>query len=375
MGDKKERGLDDFAIKFIKKHNELNAIISNIFADNPRKLILGIRNNYINIYHKCSNVMKIPIGKRGIKKPEIDSKYKKRLADKYQKSMYHIDKKDINSSFIEKEMIDIIDDYLKNDKNTAEKELQHTIIIKNNKIVNAKWFCVDLEYEIHRNDGKDRFFGRQDIIAVSREKNDKYKIAIIELKVGLGAFKKTGGISDDEIKSFINRGEKLNLDDKSFYDLGSGIVGHFSNFVRYLDDVKYRDNMSRFEILKSDMVNILKSYEQLGYGDEEFKDFARNIAVDQILDYPEIIFLVYSDKNGKNLAEIKEEFKKYVFKDSSEISIEKLWDDDVLNNYNGKNGTREPIKVIFRDSKHQGLLFSDFEISEAKNIFDEEAYK
>ena len=123
------------------------------------------------------------------------------------------------------------------------------------------------------------------------------------------------------------------------------------------------------------MVNILKSYEQLGYGDEEFKDFARNIAVDQILDYPEIIFLVYSDKNGKNLAEIKEEFKKYVFKDSSEISIEKLWDDDVLNNYNGKNGTREPIKVIFRDSKHQGLLFSDFEISEAKNIFDEEAYK
>ena len=57
------------------------------------------------------------------------------------------------------------------------------------------------------------------------------------------------------------------------------------------------------------------------------------------------------------------------------MSVEKLWSSDILNKYNGNDGTRTPMKVIFRKGKPQGALFSDLEISEAKNIFDEETYK
>lgn len=368
MDGKKVRGLDDFAIKAIKNHKELNGVITRIRTNNPNNLILGIRNNYIDIYHRCSKVIEIPLGTKGVRKPKIDKTYEGSLG-------YEIDKTHINQEFIEKIRISQINAYLELEKNTPEKDFQHTIIVENNKLTDAKWFCVDLEYLIHRNSTQDKYFGRQDIIAISKEKNEKYKIAIIELKVGKDAFKKSGGVKDAKLKNFIDTGNVIDLNDKDFYNLGSGILGHFSNFVRSLDDSKYRDNKSRFEILKDDVVNIIKSYAQLGFGDKLFQEFASSITAEQIADYPEIIFLVYTDKDTQNIIDLKKEFKKYIFESSTEMSVEKLWSSDILNKYNGNDGTRTPMKVIFRKGKPQGALFSDVEISEAKNIFDEEAYK
>ena len=364
------RGLDDFAIKSLKNHNELKGIVQRIIGENPHNLILGIRNNYINIYHRCSNVIRIPLGMKGVNKPEVAGKYEKLLG-----LNRSVDKEDINSSFIEKDMIEVINKFLETEKNTLEKDYQHTVIVENNSFSSSKWFCVDLEYVIQRNDKQDQYFGRQDIIAITKEKDEKYRIAIVELKVGVGAFAKSSGVSNNILKEIINSDSKLDLKDSSCYKLGSGILGHFSNFVRSLDDSKYRDNKSRFEILKDEVVNIIKSYAQLGFGDNLFQEFASSITVEQIEDYPEIIFLVYADKDTQNIIDLKKEFKKYIFKSSTEMSVEKLWSSDILNKYNGNDGTRTPMKVIFRKGKPQGALFSDLEISEAKNIFDEETYK
>ena len=74
---------------------------------------------------------------------------------------------------------------------------------------------------------------------------------------------------------------------------------------------------------------------------------------------------------------LRESFKNYVL-GTSDLSIAKVWNEKIIDKYNQKNSQIQ-FKCIFRDKfpedEANREIFSDVEISEAKNIFDEEAYK
>jgi len=219
MTKKITRGISkDFADKFLKSD------LYKFYLKNNHELIIGVRNNYLNLYYNCDSIAKIKHTKGDIV-CEIDK--------------YYLDGKHYNSKAREKHFRisqnKIIEKYsdIKNHsetKTTPEKKIQSKLFILNNQNSNSNWYCIDLEYvKAFRNkDEKDKanFNGRFDIIAISKVK--PYKIALIELKYGNGAI---GGTS--------------------------GIYKHVKDFIKFIDKKYFEQH------LKQEIIEILNSQKNL----------------------------------------------------------------------------------------------------------------
>ena len=199
MTNKITRGISkDFADEFLKSD------LYKFYLKNNYELIIGVRNNYLNLYYNCDSIAKIKLTKGDIV-CEID---------KYYLDGKHYNSKDREKHFIipQKQMIEQYPNIKKNSetKTTPEKKVQSKLVILNNKNPNSNWYCIDLEYvKAFRNkDEKDKanFNGRFDIIALSKMK--PHKVALIELKYGSGAIGGTSGIYKhvEDFSKFCEKG-------------------------------------------------------------------------------------------------------------------------------------------------------------------------
>ena len=179
------RGIDnDFAKSF--KNSEL----FKLYNDHKQDLFIGIRNNYINLYHNAASVCMVSINK--------DDKIKCKTAKKYLDSEHKdVDGKTtyktISDDDITKNYHKIIDNINKY-HSPKEKSAQQKLIYNNNLNSNSNWFCIDMEYVKQRNNSKEKAFGRFDIIAVSVSKKKPYSVALIELKYDKDAIGGSSGI-------------------------------------------------------------------------------------------------------------------------------------------------------------------------------------
>ena len=219
MEKKITRGISkDFANEFIKSD------LYKFYLKNNHELIIGIRNNYLNLYYNSDSIANIKQTKSDII-CEIDK--------------YYLDGNHYNSKAKEKHFIipqnQIIEKYSdikkhSNARKTPEKKAQSKLFLLNNQNPNSNWYCLDLEYikAFKNNDEKLKanFNGRFDIIAISKKK--PYKTALIELKYGGGAI---GG--------------------------SSGIYKHVKDFIKFIEK-KYFDTH-----LKQEIIEILKSQKNL----------------------------------------------------------------------------------------------------------------
>lgn len=133
-------------------------------------------------------------------------------------------------------------------KGEREKIVQQEFMVNNNKNMRSDWFLVDMEYSSKKNAKK---YGRFDMIALSREKNErgKYTIGIIELKAGTDAFNGVGAKRD-------SRKNIIGIDEK-----GSGIDGHIKKIYDFLYDDNAKSNL---ETLRKEIATIISNYYDLG---------------------------------------------------------------------------------------------------------------
>jgi len=392
------RGLDENIIDFIKNSDKakgLREIFESIKNGNKEELFIGIRNNFITVYYRCLVVMEIrfhsDIIKNGYKPTSKTNRFNKpKLTKKYLKYTCLKDG-DISSELIcmngikrIKEGIEkYIDDPDKKSEKTEKKYQQNIVIVNNSKETKSKWICFDVEYTM-----ADESFGRYDILAISTVPNEdgKYSIGLIEVKVDNGSY----GTNKKDIEELLNNKNVLEVSQGEYKvelksdlqqckpkdSLGSGILGHFSDYIRYINDDDYmkKYSISRFNVTKNEVVNILKNYIELGLYHEKIKNFA-SLTVDGISDIPQFVFLSYANK--MKIKSIKDSFRNYVL-GTSDLAVTKVWDEKVIDQYRGSDSEIQ-FKCIFKEGfpedEANRAIFSDVEISEAKNIFDEEAYK
>ena len=137
-----------------------------------KNLVIGVRDEYINIYHNCDSLAKIEF-KNGEFKTTVGG--------------YYVDKKG-TQPISEDEWAENLDRLISNSelRNTNEKKAQSQLFINNNKNRDALYFCIDLEYT------KTSENWRFDIIAI--EKAAPHNVALIELKYGSKAIGGKSGI-------------------------------------------------------------------------------------------------------------------------------------------------------------------------------------
>ncbi len=192
---------------------ELSALLKCIKADT--ELDLQIRDNYVNIYYKGGNILKISPRSFYFDKmyfndyntiKSSEAKKDKVLLRQYKEKCKNL-KKHIKSQPKEyfrqaKEIMDKWDIALKDVVRHNEKKAQQQIAIANKN--DTDYVVLDLEYSVSRNSdffytgSLDKAIPRFDIIAIHNG-----QLVVIELKKGLGA---TGGLSGikPHIDCFIN---------------------------------------------------------------------------------------------------------------------------------------------------------------------------
>ena len=370
-GRKIMRGLNSNIINFIKQDNSSNAvalrqIISDINGSNPYKLFLGIRDNYINIYYKGMSAIKVIFRDNGtIKEVLTHDKYFSGAGSKY-KPVVVADLRDIIAQiniYLSKNVTST------KNSNHIEKEWQQSSVVENNASENVDWFCVDMEYIMERKDKKDPNYGRFDIIAISTE-DYAPTIALIEVKVDTGAFA-SNGVDTPNLKKY----KYINFNTPNCEKLGSGILGHFSNFIRYLNSTNYMSKngllQGRFNILKQEVYSILKNYDDLGLYPNIVPSLLAKVNCNSIGDVPEVVFLLLGNNN--KITEIKDQLDKYVGNSIlgrvPRDTIKNTWDwQTVLSNYNQPSSTIN-IKYVINIGKPSGKLFNGINLASANTIY------
>lgn len=184
------------------------------YIRNDNTLDLEIRNNYINIYYRGGNILKVNISKNLLFLYHFEEKYLKNTSFKLAQAL--IDSKsnhDWDNFFpLAKQAMDFyFTKYLK-----QEREYQQLVVRENNysSIANGTdYFILDIEYDTS---AKARF----DLIAVEwpskashrkLSKGFKPKLVIIEMKYGDGSFKGSAGIQKhiNDFNSFISNPVQL----------------------------------------------------------------------------------------------------------------------------------------------------------------------
>lgn len=242
-------------------------------------LDLEIRENYINIYYRGGNVLKV--NKNGnYYQYEFDDNY---LNANPVISKAELDKlknqSDWNNYFPKAKQT--MDFYFSKKRNNEEKEFQQLVVRENNysSIANGTdYFIIDIEYDNHKN-------ARFDIIAVewpseaSKRKlsnNYKPKLVIIEMKYGDGALSGIAGMKkhEDDFLRFISNSTDLNEFKKEMLCLFKqkrelGLIPCLSNsnnsneIIEFADDVELTFLIANHDPASRKLTEELSSLENL----------------------------------------------------------------------------------------------------------------
>lgn len=199
-------------------------------VENNKNLVVGIRDEYINIYHNCNSLAKIEF-KKGEIKTSVGG--------------YYVGKKG-TQIISEDEWAKNLDTLIANSelRNTNEKKAQSRLFINNNQNNDALYFCIDLEYT------KTSENWRFDIIAI--EKAFPHNVALIELKYGSKAI---GG--------------------------KSGIRKHIIDYYEFHKENKYSQ-------LKTELIDIIKSLSAIAI---DIPDEIKNLKVEDLANAPTYYFI------------------------------------------------------------------------------------
>lgn len=199
-------------------------------VENNKNLVVGIRDEYINIYHNCDSLAKIEF-KKGEIKTSVGG--------------YYVGKKG-TQIISEDEWAKNLDTLIANSelRNTNEKKAQSRLFINNNQNNDALYFCIDLEYT------KTSENWRFDIIAI--EKAAPHNVALIELKYGSKAI---GG--------------------------KSGIRKHIIDYYEFHKENKYSQ-------LKTELIDIIKSLSAIAI---DIPDEIKNLKVEDLSNAPTYYFI------------------------------------------------------------------------------------
>lgn len=192
------------------KNDLLSGDLSKILdlVQNDNTLDLEIRENYINIYYRGGNLIKIEL-KGGSYTFDFDFNYL--TVDSPLKTDMELSFKDKNWLRYFTFTKQVMDYYFTKEKRKEEREYQQLVVRENNNssIANGTdYFIVDIEYDIDRN-------ARFDIIAIEwiskpsirkLQKAYKPKLVVFEMKYGDGALTDPSGIRKhlNDFKTFIS---------------------------------------------------------------------------------------------------------------------------------------------------------------------------
>ena len=255
------RGIDkEFSQAF--KGSELY----QLYQDHKDELIIGVRNNYLNLYYNCDSIAKIEYLK-------TTGKFKCDIAN------YYLGDGKGRSQINPIEICEQYNEITKQsyERATLEKKAQSKLVLLNNSNNDSKWYCIDVEYVKQFNNNMEKkeadFNARFDIIALS--KNKPHRVALIELKYG---DKSIGG--------------------------NSGIYKHIKDFSGFQKN-EYFENHLRYEIIE-----IVKSLKEL----EIYVPF--ELPKDEDLLVPEFYFITLNNNSetGKTRTP-KQNIAGYLFKD------------------------------------------------------------
>lgn len=186
------RGLTSFFFNELSS-GSLNNLLVCVKSDNT--LDLEIRENYINIYYRGGNILKVS-NKKSTYQFHFDEKYLKNQLLLIQTINNFKSNQDWNNFFpLAKQAMDY---YFTKDMK-QEREFQQLVIRENNNssIANGTdYFIIDIEYDNHANARFDLIAVEWPSIASIRKltKGFKPKLVVIEMKYGDGAFKNKAGI-------------------------------------------------------------------------------------------------------------------------------------------------------------------------------------
>ena len=272
MSEKEKlRGIDDEFAEAFKKTE-----LYKLYEAHKDELIIGICNNYINLYYNCDSIAKIIYNKKEKSIFCVINRYY--LEGKHFKGKEKNDILKPNEIYEEyksiKENSDIDDNV--NAKKKKELKTQSKLFILNNNEKNksSKWFCIDIE---NRNKG---FKGRFDIIAISKE--SPHRVALIEVKYGNKALHGHSGIKE-HIKNFAK-----------FYE-----VNENKNY--------FRDHM------RKEIVNIIESLKYL----EINTPFDNIPEKNSISPEPEFYFIIFDNNIKDNNRTPKQEIARLLFSDKT----------------------------------------------------------
>lgn len=182
----------EFMKDLIKNDGVLHPILNRVQKDHT--LMLAIRENYVNIYYRGGNILKITERNRGDYQTFFDEKYNKSNLPIKDSPVEISKQKDANlwvESFSDRK--NIMDEYFSKDPN-AEREFQQLIARENNNSTissESEYFISDIEFT--------EPYGRFDIVAfkwlASQRKNGSNCVpALIEMKYGDGSLGGSAGL-------------------------------------------------------------------------------------------------------------------------------------------------------------------------------------
>jgi hypothetical protein len=257
------RGISkDLAIAFEKSE------LYKLYQEHKDELIIGVRNDYLNLYYDCDSIAKITYLQR-------DEKISCEI------STYYLGRKEGDKSRCKIEQNKIYEQYeeIKNrikNKATNEKKAQSKLVLLNNNNKESNWYCIDVEYvKSFINKAlkeEEKFNARFDIIALS--KNKPHRVALIELKYGSGAIGGKSGIYK-HVKDFSNFQE----------------MGYFENHLQY------------------EITEIVRSLKDL----DIYVPF--ETPVDRDLLKPEFFFITLDNNAKENASTPKQTMAGYLFND------------------------------------------------------------
>lgn len=278
------RGITDDFASDVRTH----PVFQEFFLKHKDKVIVGIRDNYVNLYYNCDSIAKFS-DTGGPVSAKIDPYYPD--SDK-KSSLITLDPKshDLSASF---EMIIQRSDRRKK----REKQAQERLYIANNQNPSSKWFCIDVEYT-RSVAGKEKAEPwRFDLIAIS--KHAPYRVALIELKYSSGAI---GG--------------------------KSGITKHIRDFYEFHKTGSYR-------ILLPELISIIKGLRLLGVDvPESIKD---DLTEEDFCQKPEYYFITLDNNPDENDNTPKMTMAGYLFGD-------KTWGSRKASKLAGTNGFMAVVK-------------------------------
>lgn len=192
MSKKLKRGISEEFAKAFKQTK-----LYTLYRENKDDIIIGIRNNYLNLYYNCDSIARVNFPYNKQIKSRINNYY---LSGDDRKSPKEL-------TLTPNEISDNFETIKQNSNKrlTPEKNAQSKLFVLNNQNKDSNWFCIDIEYTKQFKNIQQReeanFSARFDFIAISKE--TPHRIALIELKYGRDAIGGDSGIYK-HVKDFSN---------------------------------------------------------------------------------------------------------------------------------------------------------------------------